>query len=87
MDEQRKKIDRIDRTLLRLLDERMELAEIIGKIKGEKGLPVYDAAREAEVLQKLRSLPARSIGNDEVQELFQHIIRISRRHGERGMRR
>ncbi len=85
MDRQRKKIDKIDKKLLQLLDERMELAEEIGRIKKARSLPVYDARREEELVKKLKVLPKKTLGDGEMQELFEHIIRISRRHGERGM--
>ncbi|MFO7841764.1 MAG: chorismate mutase [Fidelibacterota bacterium] len=86
MKDQREKIDSIDKKLVELLDKRMGLAEEIGKIKKEKALPVYDARREKEVLDKLTDLPKKAIETEELRELFKHIILISRRHGEKGMR-
>ncbi|MDD3094885.1 MAG: chorismate mutase [Candidatus Neomarinimicrobiota bacterium] len=86
MEKLRKKIDHIDEQLVKLLDERMGLAFEIGKIKKEKGLPVLDAGRETEVFAHLQALPRISIRDDELQELFEHIIRISRSHGARGLR-
>lgn len=86
MDKLRKKIDHIDEQIVKLLDERMGLAFEIGKIKKTEELPVYDAGREEQVYTRLRELPKVSIRDDELRELYEHIIRISRRHGERGMR-
>lgn len=86
MDKYRKKIDKIDEQLVQLLDERMGLAFEIGKLKKEKNLAVLDAAREREVFDKLNALPKETIRDDELRELYEHIIAISRRHGERGMR-
>ncbi|MDZ7797838.1 MAG: chorismate mutase [Candidatus Marinimicrobia bacterium] len=85
MKDQREKINRIDKELAELLDKRMELAEEIGKIKKEKALPVYDARREKEVFDNLAELPKKSIEDEELREIFKHIILISRRHGEKGM--
>lgn len=86
MNRLRKRIDHIDEQIVRLLDERMGIAFEIGKIKKEETLPVYDAEREEQVYARLRELPKLSIRDDELRELYEHIIRISRRHGERGMR-
>lgn len=86
MDKLRKRIDHIDEQLVKLLDERMGLAFEIGRCKKEKALPVLDAGREADVYEHLKALPKISIRDDELQELFEHIIRISRSHGARGMR-
>ncbi len=86
MKELRDQIDRIDEELLKLLDERMGLAFEIGRIKKEKGLPVLDSGREAEVYARLKALAKSNIRDEELEELFGHIIRISREHGLRGMR-
>lgn len=86
MDKLRKRIDHIDEQIVKLLDERMSLAFEIGQIKKTEGLPVYDAGREEQVYARLHELPKVSIRDDELRDLYEHIIRISRRHGERGMR-
>ena len=86
MDRFRKKIDRIDEQLVKLLDERMELAFELGKLKKEKGRSVFDANREKEVFETLQALPKQTIRDNEIEDLYKEIIRISRLHGERGMR-
>jgi chorismate mutase/prephenate dehydratase len=86
MERFRKKIDKIDEQLVKLLDERMELAFELGKLKKEKGLGVFDGSREKEVFEKLKALPKQTIRDDEIIALYEEIIRISRMHGERGMR-
>lgn len=81
----RKKIDHIDEQIVKLLDERMGLAFEIGKVKKEKGRAVFDGSREDEVFSKLKALSKECISNDEVKELYEHIISISREHGKRGL--
>jgi monofunctional chorismate mutase len=49
----RAKIDGIDAQMLRLFEERMKTAAEIAEIKKEHGLPVFDAAREQEILQEV----------------------------------
>lgn len=85
MDRFRKKIDKIDEQLIKLLDERMGLAFELGKLKKSDGRDVFDANREEEVFNKLQDLPKQTIRDDEIKELYEQIIRISRLHGERGM--
>lgn len=53
LSELRQHITSIDSELLRLLDERMQLAEWVAAYKREHGLPVFDAVREAEILAKI----------------------------------
>ncbi len=85
MDKLRKRIDKIDEQLVKLLDERMGIAFEIGKIKKEKGRDVFDGSREEEVFNNLKALPKECIRDNEVMELFEHIITISRKHGKRGL--
>jgi len=49
----RQKINDIDEDLLPLFIERMKAAEEVAKYKRENGLPVYDPAREREILAKV----------------------------------
>ncbi len=86
MDRFRKKIDKIDEQLVKLLDERMGLAFELGKMKKDKGKDVFDANREEEIFERLNALPKECIRDDEIKELYEQIIRISRLHGKRGMR-
>ena len=48
----RARIDEIDREIIRLLDERMEVASRIGDVKATLGVPVLDRDREREVLER-----------------------------------
>lgn len=54
--EYRSQIDRIDKELMALLEERMDVVEKIGEYKRERGLPVLDASREAEKIKNLSSM-------------------------------
>ncbi|MBR6570064.1 MAG: chorismate mutase [Clostridia bacterium] len=48
----RKQINEIDAQLVKLFDDRMHVALEIAKYKKENGLPVFDPAREREVLNR-----------------------------------
>ncbi|MDB6117082.1 MAG: pheA [Verrucomicrobiaceae bacterium] len=56
LDEVRVKIDAIDGELLRLLNERAQLVNIVGKIKHAAGLEIYAPEREETLLRKLAAL-------------------------------
>ena len=49
----RNKIDRIDRKIVKLLSKRMEIVELIAKIKADKGLPILQKEREEEHLHDI----------------------------------
>ena len=55
MDEELKRlrgeIDAIDRSIVELLEKRVEAAKKIGALKAKSGRPVSDPAREKEVLE------------------------------------
>ena len=52
----RQEIDRVDGAIVPLLLERFEIVRRIGEVKKEAGLPVYNAAREEAVLDKVSAL-------------------------------
>ena len=49
-------IDRTDREMARLFQERMLAVKEIARYKAENGLPVYDPEREAQVIEKNAAL-------------------------------
>ena len=48
----REKINIIDREMAKLFEERMECAEAIAEYKKERGLAIYDKAREDEIVRR-----------------------------------
>ncbi|MBQ6023407.1 MAG: chorismate mutase [Clostridia bacterium] len=52
----REKIDRADREMARLFQERMRAVNEIARYKAENGLPVFDPEREAQVIKKNAAL-------------------------------
>ena len=56
LDALREEIDRIDEVIVRLLDRRARCAYAIGRIKRERGLPIYEPQREATVIARVKEL-------------------------------
>ncbi len=50
----RAQIDRIDSQLLPLLEQRMDTAKEVARIKSRAGIPVLNAAREEDILNRVR---------------------------------
>ncbi len=76
----RKRIDEIDDKLLRLLAERLELCQALGKYKQKNNLPIQNKERE-EQLMKERIKKLKELGFDDqefARELFELIMRKSR---------
>ena len=73
----RARIDGLDESLVRLLNERAACALEIGRLKREVGLPVYQPEREAEVLRRVRRVTQDAggpLGPDAMARLFERII-------------
>lgn len=75
----RKKIDAIDAEIIKLLIERGEFARKIGQIKIKAGLPILDAERENEVLQKAAKRSESSIKSESLVNVYRQILQESRR--------
>ena len=52
LSECRKEIDNIDKELVKLFEKRMNVAINVAKYKIENNLPIFNEAREVEVIKK-----------------------------------
>lgn len=52
----RQQLNELDAKMVELYVQRMKIAADIGRYKKEKGMPVKDAAREQELLNRLANL-------------------------------
>ena len=85
LEEQRQKIDSIDRQIVALFEERTNVVEEVAKIKLDNDIPILDSGREEQVILKVQSyLKDESLKDeslkDEVAELYTELMRISREH-------
>ena len=76
----REQINRVDDELLPLFLRRMELSARVAAYKKEAGMPVYDAAREQAILDKI-SGRAGEMG-EYARQLYREIMRLSRAYQE-----
>ena len=78
LEQLRQKIDELDRQLLPLFTERMEVCGKVADYKRKVGKAVLDAEREKQVLESKLSLPGAAEMKEEVYEFFNAIMTISR---------
>lgn len=76
----REKIDAIDSQIVKLFEERMEVANEVAKYKMETGKAVYDKEREDQKLEKLGGMAHGEFNERAVRELFTQIMSISRKY-------
>ena len=74
----RKRIDKIDEKILKLLNERAKCAVEIGKLKSKNNLKVYDPRREKNIISHLRKINEGPLSDDAIQRLFECLIKESR---------
>ena len=79
IDEIRENIDRLDSELLRIFNERAQLALLIGEIKKGLDLPVYDPAREKRIFERMATLNPGPLDDQAIVRLFERVIDESRR--------
>ena len=77
LDESREKIDRIDREMVRLFCERMQVAADVAEYKRAVGKPVTDAARERALLSKISDLAGVEM-EDYARTLYATLLSVSK---------
>ena len=82
----RKKLDEIDEEMLRLFSERMNIAAQIASWKQENSLPVLDARREKEKLQRIEEMSNPELA-DYSFTLFSMLMELSRSRQNRILHR
>ena len=73
----RQEIDGIDDMLANILRQRLEIVDRVAKVKREKGLPVFDANREGEILDRVSAIVGAGF-EKEVREVFSALFVASR---------
>lgn len=77
LDKYRDEIDRIDREILRLLNERAGNAIAIGEIKKKEGKPLWVPSREMKIYERLTELNDGPFPNDALRNVYREIISAS----------
>lgn len=85
LNDYREQIDRIDDEIVRLFQQRMEVAAAIGAYKKEHGLPVLQAGREREKLADLTGKTREDLQGS-VRALYSLLFELSRTYQARGSR-
>jgi chorismate mutase/prephenate dehydratase len=70
----REKIDELDLALLRILNERTSIVEIIGRIKQDLQLAIYEPKREDQVFENVVGHNQGPLPHDAVRRIFERII-------------
>ena len=74
----RKDIDDIDVMILELINQRLLLANKIGKIKVQRGNELVDSSREQQLLKRLKRMNNGPLSKNALHHIFTEIITASR---------
>jgi len=81
--EWRKKIDELDRQLVRLLNERARAAQEIGQLKRNTTMPIYEPQREKVILENVRAHNTGPLADLDLTQIYERIIDVMRRLQQR----
>ena len=76
----RERIDSIDRKMIDLLNERMQCAHEIGRIKKAAGKPIRDSEREHDVITKTKAYNQGLQGpmkDEDLEKLYRLLIELT----------
>ena len=76
----RESIDRIDKQIVELFEERMKVAGDVAEYKRNTGKKVFDPEREAQKLETLGAMASSEFNERATRELFSQIMSISRKY-------
>ena len=75
LEELRKKIDAADTRIVKLIAERIRIAEEIGKEKKKQGKQIVDKGREREVLENIKSIAQdENINQEDIASIYRQIV-------------
>lgn len=77
--ELRQKIDAIDKQMVDLYEQRMEISKQVAEFKISTGKQVFDKTREIEKLKSVKSLTHNEFNSHGIEELFEQIMSMSRK--------
>jgi chorismate mutase/prephenate dehydratase len=79
----RKRIDRVDDQIVKLLKRRLRYVQQVGELKAQNGDQVYDPRREREIIARLCGKKPGALTSRELKTIYLRILRVSRDHQRR----
>ena len=80
LQEARNKINNIDERMAGLFEERMMAVEEVAEYKSKHNMPIYDAAREQEIIDSKSKLISKDEYKPYYKEFIQDLMNISKEY-------
>ena len=74
----RQKIDDVDRQLVRLINERAQCAQEIGKLKRDSAMPIYEPDREKIIFQNIARINAGPLSDVQLRQVYERLVDVMR---------
>ena len=74
----RKKIDELDRQLVRLLNERAQCAREIGKLKRNSEMPIYEPDREKIIFANIARMNKGPLSQAQLRIVYERLVDVMR---------
>ncbi len=74
----RRKIDELDRSLVALINQRAQCAIEIGKLKQQSAMPVYEPDREKIIYEHIVGNNAGPLTNMQLRQIYERMIDVMR---------
>lgn len=78
LEKQRAEIDAIDREIVALFENRMQVVVDVARIKKENGMAIFDGSREKEVIAKVQSYLTDKGLKEELREVYETLMKVSK---------
>jgi len=77
--EWRQAVDILDRQVVDLINQRASVAHEIGRLKREKGMPIYEPSREKAVLANVKKANKGPLSDHDIVSIFERIMDMMRK--------
>jgi chorismate mutase-like protein len=74
----RRKIDDLDRQLVRLINERAQCAHEIGRLKRNSAMPIYEPDRERIIFRNIARINAGPLSDVQLRQVYERLVDVMR---------
>lgn len=80
LEKQRSKIDKIDKELVKLFEERMNTVVEVAQIKKQNNIEIFDSSRENLVIDKVKSYLENEKLGKYLEEFYKDLMNVSKKY-------
>ncbi len=74
----RRKIDEVDLQLVRLINQRAQCAQEIGKLKRDSAMPIYEPDREKIIFENIARANSGPLSDVQLRQVYERLVDVMR---------